>query len=282
MGRTLAQTQATRQAAPLRALSVALFVVFHHDEAMLTRSLTAAIVAAQEGQRHSRITSRFTVIHNGNATDDVMRAVIRLARRSARDTVTVPISVMRQSHRHPLSGGHLSRDWNTALLFAFGSLAAPECDFAVLMQHDCLLRPFFFSRAAALHLSAEPPLHFIAYGRGDELHSYTPGAVQAVGMWDERFSALGFAEADYFLRAARDLGPRASISDTMHGREECRIFAQNEAEPTGTDHCMCADDQSQFTSCALPWPLRLCSFFSFTAMQGSGSPSAAPSSIATF
>ena len=202
------------------------FVVFHHDEAMLTRSLTAAIVAAQEGQWHSRITSRFTVIHNGNATDDMMRAVIRLARRSARDTVTVPISVMRQSHRHPLSGGHLSRDWNTALLFAFGSLAAPECDFAVLMQHDCLLRPSFFSRAAALHLSAEPPLHFIAYGRGDELHSYTPGAIQAVGMWDERFSALGFAEADYFLRAARDLGPRASISDTMLGRKEYRICSE--------------------------------------------------------
>ena len=139
MGRTLAQTQATRQPAPLRALSVALFVVFHHDEAMLTRSLTAAIVAAQEGQWHSRITSRFTVIHNGNATDDMMRAVIRLARRSARDTVTVPISVMRQSHRHPLSGGHLSRDWNTALLFAFGSLAAPECDFAVLMQHGVVM-----------------------------------------------------------------------------------------------------------------------------------------------
>ena len=37
-------------------------------------------------------------------------------------------------------------------------------------------------------------------------------------MWDERFAALGFAEADYFLRAARDLGLRASISDTMHGR----------------------------------------------------------------
>ena len=59
-------------------------------------------------------------------------------------------------------------------MLAFGSLTAPESCVAVLMQHDCVLQPAFFTAAWALHASED----FVSYGRGDELHSYTPEAVR--------------------------------------------------------------------------------------------------------
>ena len=180
------------------------FIVFHHGLDILAASLRAALVAAAHGQSRGPIATRFTIIHNGNnATDEAVRATIAEARRGARADyalggvpaaaaaaaarastvpIEVPIEVMRNAVRHPLSGGHLSRDWNTALHFGFGSLSAPQASFVVLMQHDCTLRPSFFLGAARLHLTSEPGrrarFDFVAYGRGDELHSYTPAALQ--------------------------------------------------------------------------------------------------------
>ena len=103
-------------------------------------------------------------------------------------------------------------------MLGFGSLSSPEVDMVVLMQVDALVRPTFFERAMQLHL--EHGYEFASYGRGDELHSYSPGALRRVGMWDEHFPGLSYHEADYFLRAAIDLGceRKATVSDWWHGR----------------------------------------------------------------
>ena len=79
---------------------------------------------------------------------------------------------------------------------------------------DSSLEPHFFTAAWELHRTHD----FVSYGRGDELHSYTPAAVAKVGMWDERYVGLGWSEGDYFMRAIAALGPRVSISDAFHKR----------------------------------------------------------------
>lgn len=82
------------------------------------------------------------------------------------------------------------------------------------MHHDCLLRPSFFVRALEQHGTRD----FVTYGRGDELHSYSPAALKRVGLWDERYVGTGWSDGDYFMRSVVHLGTRASISDYMHRR----------------------------------------------------------------
>ncbi len=58
---------------------------------------------------------------------------------------------------------------------------------------------------------------FYADDAGDMICAYTPKAVKAIGMWDERFH-YGFGEGDYFLRAIKHLPEKSSINDFAHGR----------------------------------------------------------------
>lgn len=194
---------------------IRLVTVFHHGVSQFERALDAALVAAAVAQKQSSLHVSIFAILNGLSAHAAKAAALIHERQSGGRSIA--LHAIRNEVRDQRSSGFLSRDWNAALILAFGSLRPPHsCDIAVLMQHDAVLRPRFFTSVLKLHKSSH--VDFAVYGRGDEVHSYTPEAVRRVGMWDERFSAIGMAEGDYFMRAVLALGPKAMVSDRMHGR----------------------------------------------------------------
>jgi hypothetical protein len=110
------------------------------------------------------------------------------------------------------STGHLSRNWNQALLHGFRNLMQPAVDRVIAVQVDCRLTTKWYTEVSKLSLK------FLACGRGDEFQAFTPEGVRAVGMYDERFCNIGFQEADYFLRAYLTLKNDCAIIDPIHGR----------------------------------------------------------------
>jgi len=109
--------------------------------------------------------------------------------------------------------GHISRDYNSAILRGIKDLNNPEHDLIILMQDDILIKPDFMAKL-------EPQLEkydAIVTGMGDTVTFLKPCAVKKVGMMDERFN-LSFYEADYFLRCIKYLKDRVSINDYAHSR----------------------------------------------------------------
>jgi hypothetical protein len=59
---------------------------------------------------------------------------------------------------------------------------------------------------------------FYSCSLGDSFTSHTAHSVRHIGLWDERFSAIAYHEADYFLRAVKYYWNLSSINDPGHGR----------------------------------------------------------------
>lgn len=127
-----------------------------------------------------------------------------------------PVVFLRNDLRPDFSTGHLSRNWNQALIAGFVNLQDPAADLLILSQNDCIFAENYLETVVENHKAFD----LVSYGAGDSCVSYSPRAVARVGLWDERFCNIGYQEADYFLRAAKYLGLRASINDgEIHGRE---------------------------------------------------------------
>lgn len=124
------------------------------------------------------------------------------------------VSVIHNAARADFSTGHLSRNWNQALILGFESLTAPKADLVICSQNDSIFTPNYLSQLIAQHAAFD----IITQGIGDNAVSYKPQGVRQVGLWDERFCNIGYQEADYFLRLAKYLGNKASINDVFHGR----------------------------------------------------------------
>lgn len=112
------------------------------------------------------------------------------------------------------STGHLSRNWNQAIILGFVDLTKPDCDILVCCQNDCQFTPNWCKNIIEYHKKYD----FLTFGIGDCFHSYTPNAVKKIGLWDERFCNIGYQEADYFLRALIYHGSKSSINDLSHKR----------------------------------------------------------------
>ncbi len=56
----------------------------------------------------------------------------------------------------------------------------------------------------------------MTFGAGDEIQVFNIEALNAVGMFDERFCGIGYQEADYFLRARLLHPQKVSINDAGH------------------------------------------------------------------
>lgn len=115
--------------------------------------------------------------------------------------------------RPDFSTGHLSRNWNQAIVNGFKDLLNPDCDILVCAQNDSV----FQSQWCQYLLEYHKIYDFISMGSGDEYHSYTPEAIKNIGLWDERF-VNGCSEGDYFLRAKIYHPNKSSINDYFHGR----------------------------------------------------------------
>ena len=124
------------------------------------------------------------------------------------------VHVLHNSTRPDFSNGHLSRNWNQALMNGFKDLSNPDCDIVVCCQDDTVWFPDSIEKLVDIHNTYS----FYTCTWGDGFCSYTPEAVKTIGMWDERFCSLTFQEADYFFRAYIYNRDKSSINDSFHNR----------------------------------------------------------------
>jgi len=173
---------------------------------------------------HKRLSPTLTSLFNSDITDYDFEVNII----NNHTDIRIPENFIQQNRLHILhnslrpdwSSGHLSRNWNQALINGFKSLTNPDCDLVVCSQDDSVFNPKWASRLIELHKD----LDFIQNGHGDQFHSYTVEAVKKIGLWDERFCGISRQAADYFLRCLMYLSDKGSIQDPVHRRILNPIF----------------------------------------------------------
>lgn len=139
------------------------------------------------------------------------------------------VEVLHNTLRPDFSTGHLARNWNQAILHGFKDLKNPDCDILITSQNDCYFKGDFIRNVKKWHETYS----FLQQGAGDNYISYTPNAIKRVGLWDERYSNIGYQEADYFLRQLLYNKDGCSINDDvhlrLHNREKNNIIQLNES-----------------------------------------------------
>ncbi len=124
------------------------------------------------------------------------------------------VNVFHNSLRPDFSCGHLSRDYNAALMHGFRNLNSPAVDQVICAHDDSIWRDGWFEDLQEIHNT----YNFYVGDYGCSMHSYLPEAVKTIGIWDERFCNIGYHEADYFLRALIYNKEKSTINDYMGGR----------------------------------------------------------------
>lgn len=116
--------------------------------------------------------------------------------------------------RPDISCGHLSRDYNAALMDGFVDLNNPACDQVICCHDDVWYHDGWFEKLTEIHKKYD----FYAGDYGCSMTSYLPSAVKTIGIWDERFINIAYHEADFFLRARLYNRDKSSINDYFGGR----------------------------------------------------------------
>lgn len=127
------------------------------------------------------------------------------------------VTVINNLLRPDFSTGHLSRNWNEAIINGFRDLEAPDVDYVICVQIDAILGDTWYQKLLAI-LTKHPNLEYLALGEGDEFQVFTPQVIKTVGLYDERFCNIGYQEADYFRRIRISKPLNAVILDYKHGR----------------------------------------------------------------
>lgn len=126
------------------------------------------------------------------------------------------VKVLNNSLRPDWSTGHITKDYNSALVRNFVKLSNPEVDWVITVQDDVIWKPNW---ATELFGRAEHHnLNFITSGIGDSIVACTAEAIRHIGLWDERFNAIATHEGDMFARAVLWNPNHSSINDMGHGR----------------------------------------------------------------
>lgn len=124
--------------------------------------------------------------------------------------------------RPDFSTGHLARNWNEAIINGFENLNRPACDILVHAQDDTVWHPGCMEQIIEGHKTYS----FMTFGQGDNVCSYLPEGVKAIGLWDERFCNIGYHEYDYFFRAIMWNRDKSSINGTSshsHNAIDARV-----------------------------------------------------------
>lgn len=137
---------------------------------------------------------------------------------SVEDKFNKYVEVLHNHLRPDFSTGHLSRNWNQAIINGFKDLNNPDCDILITSQNDCEFDEDFIPNLIEWHKKYS----FIQFGAGDHFMSYTVDSIKKVGLWDERFCNIGYQEADYFLRQLLYNTNECSINDNFHKRSHNR------------------------------------------------------------
>lgn len=122
------------------------------------------------------------------------------------------VTVLHNHVRPDFSTGHLSRNWNQAIINGFVDLNNPHCDILITCQDDTLFSNHFIEKVTELHRSYD----LVTCGPGDNFVSYTPNAIKRIGLWDERFCGIGYQEMDYFIRSFKYHREKVSLNDYYH------------------------------------------------------------------
>lgn len=147
------------------------------------------------------------------------------------------LNIIHNTLRPDFSSGHLSRNWNQALINGFKSLTNPDCDIVVCSQDDSIFHEKWAGRLNYL-MGGFPgkvgneDFDFVQGGHGDQFHAYKPEAIKKVGLWDERFCGISRQAADYFYRCLIYNTDDSTIQDVDHRRvlnplDKDLRFAQN-------------------------------------------------------
>lgn len=110
--------------------------------------------------------------------------------------------------------GHLSRNYNQALMHGFVDLNNPAHDYVITSQDDEIWQPLWCMN----FLQQMQTYTFVTHQAGDGVVCYAPEAVKKIGLWDERFVPSFYHECDYFLRALIYNKAHSSINDHHHAR----------------------------------------------------------------
>ena len=118
------------------------------------------------------------------------------------------LNILHNTLRPDFSTGHLTRNWNQAIINGFKDLNNPDCDILIHCQDDILWSKDWLSKLIEIHKKYT----FFTGQAGDAICSYTPEAVKNIGLWDERFCSIGFHEMEYFTRAYLYNGNKSTIN----------------------------------------------------------------------
>lgn len=139
------------------------------------------------------------------------------------------VNILNNSLRPDFSTGHLSRNWNQAIINGFKSLSEPDCDLVIACQNDTIFCKNWYSKLL-INLFK---FNYISVGVGDQLQAFTVDAVKNIGLYDERFCNIAYQEADYFLRSLIYYSDYSSINDYTHDRIlnplSCQIIENTES-----------------------------------------------------
>lgn len=133
---------------------------------------------------------------------------------SLKEEYSNSIKVLHNSLRPDFSTGHLSRNWNQAIINGFKNINNPDADIVITCQDDTNFNFDWLNKLINYHSH----YNFITQGAGDCFCSYTIDAIKNIGLWDERFCNIGYQEADYFFRALIHNKDKSSINDNLHNR----------------------------------------------------------------
>lgn len=121
------------------------------------------------------------------------------------------VNLINNSLRPDFSCGHISKDWNAAIVNGFKDLNNPDCDILVCVQNDEKFKKNWVENIINHHKIYD----FISFGSGDGFMSFTINAIKKIGLFDERF-LCGKHEQDYFIRAFLFNKNKSSINDHTH------------------------------------------------------------------
>lgn len=124
------------------------------------------------------------------------------------------VTVLHNVLRPDFSTGHLSRNYNQAIINGFKNLINPDCDVVITCQNDTKILPNWEESIKTLLKT----YNYMSFGIGDQIQVFTAEGVKTTGLYDERFCGIGYQEADYFIRSYIYNKQKSSINDFGHRR----------------------------------------------------------------
>ena len=141
--------------------------------------------------------------------------------------------IYNNSLRPDFSHGHLSRNWNQAIINGFKDLNNPDCDIVITCQNDAVLKYNWYYIVENLIQKFD----YLRFGVGDTFQIFKPEAIKKIGLFDERFCNIGFQEADYALKALLYHTEKSSINDPGVGHGSSFNSVENDLIPIEYMQC---------------------------------------------